>query len=238
MPSESKLLRPIDLRRDVRARVVAMFRYLPQDAVIYDVGCGSKPFENPLSKLPCRYIGVDTPNGFYGTGKVDLIGSAYDVPAAGGSADAVLCSQVLEHLERPVDALREAHRLLRPGGIMILSFPLLYPLHAAPHDYGRYTRYFVRSTVETIGFDVVEEEAIGGFWYAAGFAAGLYLLEFDRGVVRRIALMRLLIAAIQWTCRALHSLEGWLLTRFGRDARRVREAWTVNYVFALAKRAA
>jgi hypothetical protein len=192
-------------------------------------------FEKPLSKLPCRYIGADIPNGFMAPERSSYR-PVYDVSSRRRSADAVLCSQVLEHLSGR--STGQKGTAPAAGGIMILSFPLLYPLHAAQHDYGRYTRYFVRSTVETIGFDVVEEEAIGGFWYAAGFAAGVYLLEFDRGVVRRIALMRLLIAAIQWTCRALHSLEGWLLTRFGRDARRVREAWTVNYVFALAKRAA
>jgi SAM-dependent methyltransferase len=46
------------------------------------------------------------------------LGSAYDVPLASGSADAVCLFNVLQHLADPLRALGEARRLLRPGGIV------------------------------------------------------------------------------------------------------------------------
>jgi SAM-dependent methyltransferase len=55
--------------------------------------------------------------------------------------DAVVMSEVLEHLHSPHLALDNIRMALRPGGRLILSTPFALPIHEAPNDYYRYTRY-------------------------------------------------------------------------------------------------
>jgi SAM-dependent methyltransferase len=55
--------------------------------------------------------------------------------------DIVFMCEVLEHIPEPQKALDNLLNGLKPGGLLILSCPFLYPLHDRPHDYYRYTRY-------------------------------------------------------------------------------------------------
>lgn len=229
------LLRPIDVRRDVRAIVSSIIsRHAGCGASIYDIGCGSKPFAGMVRALGCTYTGVDIADGFYDTNP-EITGSADHVPVPDGVADMVLSSQVLEHLESPVEALREAHRILKPGGLLVVSFPFLYPIHALPFDYGRYTRFFMASVADKMTFDLIEEHALCGYWYAVGILSALYLQGFDRGVLRFTKIVKLLIALIQWFCIGMNNIEGYFLRLSGRQPEKFRLPWPVNYVFALVK---
>jgi len=69
----------------------------------------------------------------------DVLADVEAVPFRDGCADAVVCTEVLEHVLRPEQVVRECARLLRPGGRLILSMPFLARVHADPHDYQRFT---------------------------------------------------------------------------------------------------
>lgn len=137
-----KIMKVINLRNDVRRTLLKYFdRYLTNKDDVYDIGCGGKPFAGALDGKVSKYIGVDIEDGFYDSSYIDLVGNAYDVPIDDGSADAVISSQVFEHLEFPEKALGEAARILKERGFLFLAFPFLYPLHAEPHDYSRITEF-------------------------------------------------------------------------------------------------
>ena len=228
---------PLTLRNDVRACLQDYFsRFLMPGMKIYDVGCGDKPFQKFLDGKVESYIGVDVEDGFYDASHIDLIGSAYAVPAPDGAADAVISSQVLEHLERPEEALKEAARLIRPNGFLFISFPFLYPIHAPPHDYLRYTRYYFDALLERRGFAIVERKTIGGFWYCCGAFSGLYLQSFDRGLLKKTGLVRGLIFLLKCLFYAIHSLEGTALEISGRNKDDFRLPWAVNYVYAARRK--
>lgn len=55
--------------------------------------------------------------------------------------DAIICSEVLEHLWAPHQAVANMWASLRAGGRLILTAPFVFPIHSAPHDYFRYTRH-------------------------------------------------------------------------------------------------
>ncbi len=55
--------------------------------------------------------------------------------------DCILCTEVLEHCYAPWKAVEEMFRVLKPGGILLLSTRFVYPLHDTPHDYYRFTKY-------------------------------------------------------------------------------------------------
>jgi len=57
------------------------------------------------------------------------------------SIDAIICIEVLEHVTEPARAVKEARRILKPGGVFIGSTPFMLPIHDEPHDYFRYTRH-------------------------------------------------------------------------------------------------
>lgn len=86
----------------------------------------------------------------------DIIADVAQVPLADACADAVVCTEVLEHVSSPEAVLAEAYRLLRPGGQFILSMPFLCPVHADPHDYQRYTAFKLEQLLREAGFTAVE----------------------------------------------------------------------------------
>jgi SAM-dependent methyltransferase len=58
---------------------------------------------------------------------------------ADASFDAVMCNQVLEHVVDPALTLSEIRRVLKPGGILLLSVPFIYCEHGMPYDFRRFT---------------------------------------------------------------------------------------------------
>lgn len=225
-------LRPFNLRRDVRRLLEeCMRRHLRRDDRVYDVGCGTKPFSAFLSGVCLTHVGIDLDNGFYGNDAVDIIGVADALPVAAGTGDAVLSSQVIEHLPDTEMAMREAGRVLKPGGLLFISFPMTFPLHAAPWDFFRFTRYGFESLCARHGFEVIERHEIGGFWYMASVFSERYFNPLDRSVLKRLHVVDLATLPLHWLFRVLHAAEGGAYALAGKKVGGARRTWTVNYVY-------
>jgi len=70
----------------------------------------------------------------------DIIASIEDIPAIeSASLDVVVVMEVLEHVQRPLQAVSEIERVLKPGGIVIGSTPFMLGIHDQPFDFYRYT---------------------------------------------------------------------------------------------------
>lgn len=66
-----------------------------------------------------------------------------------GSFEVIFCCEVLEHVRDPFAAVRGLKHLLVPGGKLVVTAPFMFPLHARPHDYFRFTKW---------GLDLLFEE--------------------------------------------------------------------------------
>jgi SAM-dependent methyltransferase len=77
----------------------------------------------------------------FGERNVNVDGDIQALPFASGSVDGVLCIEVLEHLPKPQTAVDEIHRVLRPGGLLLLTTPFLLSYHGKPGDYSDFYRY-------------------------------------------------------------------------------------------------
>lgn len=82
-------------------------------------------------------------------------GDAASLPFADRHFGAVFMGDVIEHIEDPLPALREAHRVLRDGGSFYATTP---PRHDPPrkYHYREYTPEELRAAVEPFGFALVE----------------------------------------------------------------------------------
>jgi SAM-dependent methyltransferase len=133
---------------------------------LLDIGCGNKPYEKLIKDLINEYIGCDIVQS--SEMKVDLICDATDIKEPNESFDTILCTQTIEHVADHQMVVNEAYRLLKPGGYLILSGPMYWPLHEEPYDFFRFTRYGFRYILGKAGFKIIEEKANGGKWALCG----------------------------------------------------------------------
>jgi 2-polyprenyl-3-methyl-5-hydroxy-6-metoxy-1,4-benzoquinol methylase len=71
----------------------------------------------------------------------DVVGDICSYDFGGKRFDLVVASEVLEHLHSPHLGLENIRRILKRGGVLVLSTPFILPIHDRPHDYFRFTRY-------------------------------------------------------------------------------------------------
>lgn len=121
--------------------------------VTLDVGCGRKPYEKTFFAGAEKYVGLD-----YLTDRStpDVVGSATAIPLGDAGFDTVVCTEVLEHIPDPLKALREMHRVLKPGGHLVLSTPMYWPRHEVPYDFFRYPYDGLLHLVQESGFELVQ----------------------------------------------------------------------------------
>lgn len=143
-------------KKITRPRIAAFLQKYATDKKTLDVGCGTALYGGLFPNRTT--LDVAAREGI----PVDIIADAHDlsvIPDA--SYEVVLCTEVLEHLHTPSKALSEFHRILAPGGRLILTTRFIYPLHDVPGDYYRYTKYGLKHLVTQAGFTIegFEEEA-------------------------------------------------------------------------------
>ena len=167
---------------------------------LLDVGCGSKPFAPLFAGRVQRYWGSDLRASRYlGQARPDAFAAAEAQPFRSGTFDTVLGLSMLTYLPEPGRMLAEAHRVLKPGGMLILEFTQMVPLHDEPHDYFRFTRYGAEYLLRQAGFDMVEAVPVGGLWARVGLTMIAGLNRVNRGPTRVITELpvRLLYVILQ-----------------------------------------
>lgn len=140
-------------------------KHLPlMKGVVYDLGCGKRPYEKDILTVAERYVGVDWVNTLHGL-QADIAADLNQpLPIQAGVADTVVAFQVLEHLYEPQIMLGEAYRILKPRGRFFLSVPFQWWVHEAPYDFFRYTCYGLEYALKKAGFVDILVKADGGFW--------------------------------------------------------------------------
>jgi 2-polyprenyl-3-methyl-5-hydroxy-6-metoxy-1,4-benzoquinol methylase len=136
-------------RHEMRYRLVgeAARKYAEPGATVLDIGCGSGLVADRLAGMPLHYIGVDfgghhiesaakrhwaDPDPVLRTSFVR--GDGEQLPLQDASVDLVVFTEVIEHLVRPELAVWEIARVLRPGGVLVMTtnnaseMPLRFPL--------------------------------------------------------------------------------------------------------------
>lgn len=134
---------------------------------VLDAGAGSCPYRALFAH--CDYQtqdftslqGEQLSGGQYGA--MDYVCDIASIPVEDDSFDAVLCSEVIEHVPDPVAVMAEFARILKPGGRLIITAPLGSGIHQEPyHFYGGYTPFWYDKVLTEKGFEKINVQANGG----------------------------------------------------------------------------
>lgn len=139
---------------------------LPRGASVADIGGkkarkrGQFDIEREVATrgLHVTYVNLDPES------EPDIVADACELPVEDGVFDAVVMAEIVEHLESPASALREACRVLKPGGVLLATAPFMHQVHPDPVDIGRYAPQWWRGVLEGAGFGDIEIEPQGKYF--------------------------------------------------------------------------
>lgn len=171
---------------------------IPNGSKVLDVGAGGCPHRKLFTH--CEYFsqdfvqlaGVQIQNQV-GYGQIDFVSDILNIPVPDKSYDVILCTEVIEHIPDPISAIKEISRILKPGGTLLITAPLLSGLHQEPyHFYGGYTKYWYQKFLAESDFSDINIEPNGSL-YTTYFSLGLTtfksfleILVGDKNVLRKL----------------------------------------------------
>lgn len=109
-------------------------RTLPDSAKVLNAGSGPR-------ELGPQCINVD----LFAFPGVDVVSDLRHLPFKDHTFDAATCEQVLEHVPSPHAVVAELMRVVKPGGLIHIASPFVFPWHPSPSDYTRWTQEGLRS---------------------------------------------------------------------------------------------
>lgn len=137
---------------------------LPKGASILDAGAGESVYKKLFSHCEYKAIDLGVGESRWNYSNLDYVGSLHEMPIEDGVFDAVLCTQVLEHLEWPRESVKEMYRVLKTNGKLYMTVPMSHPEHQTPYDFFRYTSYGLESICKDAGFHGIKITPFGGLW--------------------------------------------------------------------------
>ena len=123
---------------------------------ILDVGCGKQPYAELFTE-GTEYVGMEIDTRENRASKAaDTFYDGKTFPFEAARFDSVIIFQVIEHVFNPTEFLSEVHRVLVPGGTLLLTVPFAWDEHEQPHDYARYSSFGLAHLLQEHGFDIEE----------------------------------------------------------------------------------
>ena len=142
---------------------------------LLDAGAGEQQFKKYCSHLD--YVAQDfgqydgsgdnsaLQTGSWDQSKLDIISDITSIPELDNSFDAILCTEVFEHLPDPLAAIAEFSRLLKRGGKLIITAPFCSLTHFAPYHFASgFNRYFYETHLPSNGLTIEELTENGNYF--------------------------------------------------------------------------
>ena len=173
----------ISLRRNLLDECLSQISF---HGKVIDIG-GKKEkkrghFRPPTEEVTCwHYANLDKSTN------PDFLCDVESIPVPDSMYAFGLLCEIVEHLKEPEKVLIESYRILGKGGTIIISAPFLFPIHADPYDFQRWTEAKIMTVLESIGFVDISIKSMGG---VGSVIHDLLFVSFNkiRGrIVKRIA---------------------------------------------------
>lgn len=147
---------------------------IPEGLTLLDAGAGESQFKKFCGHL--KYLSQDfgqydgtgdkgLQTGTWDTSKLDIVSDITSIPLPDQSIDALMCTEVLEHIPDPADAIKEFGRLIKPGGYLIITAPFASLTHFAPYHFASgLSRFFYEKYLPENGFEIEDIQFNGNFF--------------------------------------------------------------------------
>lgn len=188
-----------DFNRDRFIKTIAADT--PNGAMVLDAGAGPCRYRNLFNH--CEYRSQDFAK-YQGSdhryGELDHVCDIVNIPEADETFDVILCAEVFEHLPRPDDAVRELSRLLKPGGMLVVTAPQGAGIHMPPyHFYGGFCPSWYRHFLPMYGLTSISVEANCGFFKLYGQESQRFLtLVTPQSALGRLAFFPIKAVLALW----------------------------------------
>ncbi|MGV8019095.1 MAG: methyltransferase domain-containing protein [Ignavibacteria bacterium] len=144
--------------------VIRFFKQTGECGSILDYGSGFSPYKGIAEKAFTKYYTAE----FYKSDEIRyesnsdfIISEDETTNCKTDFFDVVLLTEVLEHIYKPLDSLREVNRILKPGGTLAGTIPFIKNEHDEPNDFFRYTSYALKRLLAESGYINAEVTYIG-----------------------------------------------------------------------------
>ena len=182
LPFLKSLIQKLDNLNERTNWVKKQLQTLPNGSSLLDAGCGSQQFRLFCDHL--NYKGQDfgkyvqsekeiigaedngsKTNAGYKYGELDYIGDIWDISEEDKSFDAILCTEVFEHIPYPIETVKEFSRLLKDGGKLILTAPSASLRHMDPYFfYSGFSDRWYEKFLQDNGFKIEEISPVGDYY--------------------------------------------------------------------------
>jgi SAM-dependent methyltransferase len=139
------------------------FRSPPGNRSLLDLGAGTAPYAPVYENYFGATVTVDIPDSPHDVSGIDVSASAEALPFDSESFDLVLCTEVLEHCRKPGEVFAQVARILKPGGFLFLTTPLMIGLHEQPRDFFRFTPFALNDLAANAGLRTLYVHPKGGY---------------------------------------------------------------------------
>lgn len=185
---------------------------LPEESAVLDLGAGRSFFRDTINTRFATFISVD----FLPFDLIDLVANiSGELPFKDGSFDAVISSNVFEHMPDPELAIAECYRILKPGGVLVAHTPFLMELHDEPYDFTRFTEYSLQRLLKKRGFTDIRIEQLSTFTDAHAHIARAYFMEALKSAQALKGLKKIVAVLVVRGARKLHSVSVMMFGRLG-----------------------
>ena len=135
--------RPPSTNYDLKQIRFDIYAEAPPGSTFLDVGSKSAHGRYSFARSGVRqklvHLDIEYSEG------VNVVADAHSLPFRRDSVDAVLAVGVLQACHDPRQAVAEAYRVLKPGGLFYVSVPFLFPYVVDPYDFYRFSDSGIRT---------------------------------------------------------------------------------------------
>jgi len=166
-----------------------------------DFGCGEKPYESLFEFK--EYIGVDIKKSGHSNEKkkADAYYDGITIPFDDNYFDGALANQCFEHIYNIKHIISEINRVLKPGGILIITLPLAWEEHEIPYDFFRFTSYGIKNILNENNFKVITIKKLNSYKNAMRqlrIRYCWYKLKQSRKLVTKLKILTELLITTVW----------------------------------------
>jgi len=148
---------------------------IPAGSRILDAGAGTQQYKKLCKHLQyvsqdfAQYDGAGDSAGLqinnFDYGNLNIISDINSIPEPDASFDAIMCTEVLEHVPNPILAIKEFSRLLKSGGALILTAPFCSLTHFSPyHFFSGFNAYWYKKHLPEYEFKILHLIPNGNFF--------------------------------------------------------------------------